>query len=185
MPKLLHVIVACAENRVIGRDGKLPWRIPEDVRFFEAQTAGNVCVLGRVCFDTWPGATREGRQPIVLTTHPLPAAKNADLAEQSRNEARRQGRSVPLPAHSLAEALAVAETIPGEICVCGGQSIFEETLTLQRPIRLHLTLVHAEVPGDRYFPEWRNLPWREISRRESADENYRYTFFTLEKSTVK
>jgi dihydrofolate reductase len=185
MAKLLHVIVACAENRVIGRDGKLPWRIPEDVRFFEAQTAGNVCVLGRVCFDTWPGATREGRQPIVLTSHSLPDSTNAAAADEPRDEARRQGRSVPIPARSLTEAFAVAETIPGEICVCGGQRIFEETLTLQRPIRLHLTLVHTEVPGDRFFPEWRNLSWREISRRESADENYRYTFFTLEKSTAK
>jgi dihydrofolate reductase len=48
-------------------------------------------------------------------------------------------------------------------------------------MRLHLTLVHAEVPGDRYFPEWRHLAWREVSRRESSDANYRYTFFTLER----
>jgi dihydrofolate reductase len=43
-----------------------------------------------------------------------------------------------------------------------------------------LTLVHAEVPGDTYFPEWRHLPWRELQRRESSDANYRYTFQTLE-----
>jgi dihydrofolate reductase len=48
-------------------------------------------------------------------------------------------------------------------------------------MRLHLTLVHAEVPGDRFFPEWRHLAWREVSRRDSSDANYSYTFLTLER----
>ena len=59
----------------------------------------------------------------------------------------------------------IAESLPGELNVCGGQRIFEEVLALPRPMRLHLTLVHAEVPGDTFFPEWRHLPWREIARR--------------------
>ena len=84
-------------------------------------------------------------------------------------------------ARSVPEALEIAETMPGEIYVNGGERIFEEILALPRPMRLHLTLVHAEVPGDRYFPEWRHLDWREVSRRESSDANYRYTFFTLER----
>jgi dihydrofolate reductase len=48
-------------------------------------------------------------------------------------------------------------------------------------MRLHLTLVHAEISGDTYFPEWRHLAWREVSRRESRDANYRYTFSVLER----
>jgi dihydrofolate reductase len=48
-------------------------------------------------------------------------------------------------------------------------------------MRLHLTLVHAEVQGDRRFPEWRHLAWREVARRDSSDENFRYTFLTLER----
>ncbi len=180
MPKLIHIIVACAENRVIGRDGKLPWRIPEDVAQFRELTSGKVCVLGRVCFDTWPDAIRGGRQPIVLTSRPLPASA-VPGPERSRREARDQGHAVPIPARSLAEALAVAETISGDIFVCGGQRIFEETLALNRPMRLHLTLVHADVAGDRHFPEWRQLTWREINRRESRDPNFFYTFYTLER----
>ncbi|PTX90809.1 dihydrofolate reductase [Opitutus sp. ER46] len=175
--KLLNLIVACAENRVMGRDGKLPWRIPEDAEHFRRLTAGQVCVMGRIGFDTWPDATRDQRQPIVLTSRPLVA----DPVELSRAEARRQGCSFPIPARSLSEALAVAETIPGEIFVCGGERIFKETLALRRPMRLHVTLVHAEVPGDRYFPEWRQLPWRELDRRLSRDEHFQYTFLTLER----
>jgi len=165
VPKLLHLIVACAENRVIGRDGRLPWKIPEDLKFFHDATAGQVCVLGRICFETWPGATRDGRQPIVVTHRP-----------------KLDGKSVPV-AGSLPDALALAETLPGEIYICGGEQIYAETLALPRPMRLHLTLVHADLPGDRFFPEWRHLPWRELARRDSADANYRYTFYTLERMT--
>ena len=163
-PRPLNLIVACAENRVIGRNGRLPWRIPEDFRFFEESTAGTICVLGRVCFETWSRAAQDGRRPVVVT-------RNRTLA--------RDGVRV---AAQFAEALAIAETLPGEIHVCGGARIFAEALALAgvRPLRLHLTLVHAEVPGDTLFPEWRHLAWREVARRESADANFRYTFLTLE-----
>ena len=76
---------------------------------------------------------------------------------------------------------ARAEALPGEIYLCGGQRIFEETFALTRPLRLHLTLIHAEIAGDRFFPEWRQPAWRETARRESADANFRYTFLTLER----
>jgi dihydrofolate reductase len=163
MPKLLNLIVACAENRVIGRDGRLPWSIPEDLQFFERETAGQICVLGRICFETWPKAARDGRRAIVLTRNRSLARENVHIAA------------------SLTAALQIAEMLPGEIFVCGGQRIYEETLALDRPLRLILTLVHAEVPGDTYFPEWRHLQWREVDRRESSDANYRYTFLVLER----
>ncbi len=67
MPKLLHLQVACAENRVIGRAGRLPWRIPEDLKFFHDQTAGQIVVLGRICFQTWPRVLLDGRRPVVIT----------------------------------------------------------------------------------------------------------------------
>ena len=162
MPKLLHLIVACAENRVIGRDGRLPWHIPEDLKYFHEQTAGQIVVLGRVCFETWPRAALDGRRAIVIT-------RNHGLA--------RDGVRV---AASFAEALEIAETLPGEIFVCGGARIYAEALALTRPLRVHLTLVHADVPGNTLFPEWRHRAWREVSRRDSADANWRYTFFMLD-----
>jgi dihydrofolate reductase len=163
MPKLLHLQVACAENRVIGRDGKLPWRIPEDLKFFHDQTTGQIVVLGRICFETWPRAKLDGRRPVVIT-------RNSALASDGVHAAP-----------SLQAALDIAEDLPGEIHICGGERVYAETLALTRPMRLHLTLVHAAVPGDTFMPEWRNYPWRELDRRDSADASYRYTFFTLEK----
>lgn len=165
MPKPLNVIVACAENRVIGRDGRQPWRIPEDTAFFQAQTAGQIVVLGRICFETWPAATRDGRRPVVVTR---------------QRELARPGVAI---ASSLPAALQIAETLPGDIYICGGQRIYEEALALpvSRPLRLYLTLIHAEVAGDRFFPDWRQQAWTETSRRESADQNFRYTFLTLDR----
>jgi dihydrofolate reductase len=182
MSKLLNIIVACAENRVIGRDGKLLWRIPEDVKFLHDETAGKICVLGRVCFETWPRATLDRRRAVVLTSRPLSLAGARGQAKDSlRGHDQKRADSDPITVGSLPEALTVAESLQGEIYICGGQRIYEETLTLPRPMRLHLTLVHATIPGDTFFPEWRHLPWREISRRESADAGYAYTFLTLER----
>jgi dihydrofolate reductase len=163
MSRPLELIVACAANRVMGRGGKLPWRIPEDFAFFQAETAGQSCVLGRICYESWPRARADGRRPIVVS-------RNAALGQPGV-------RVVP----DLTAALAAADTLPGRIMICGGERIYRETLALAgtRPLVLHLTLVHAEVEGDTVMPEWRHLPWRETARRESGDANYRYTFLTL------
>jgi dihydrofolate reductase len=161
MSKPLNLIVACAENRVIGRNGRLPFDIPEDKKWFHDRTANTVVVLGRICFETWPRVALDGRKPVVITSNPGLAREGVRVAA------------------SVDAALAIAQQLPGEIMICGGQRIYEETLG--RADRLLLTLVHAEIPGDTYFPEWRHLPWRETWRRESADANYRYTFSILER----
>ena len=161
MSKPLNLIVACAENRVIGRDRRLPFHITEDKTWFHEQTAGNTVVLGRICFETWPKVLADGRQPVVITRDQSLASDRVRVAT------------------TVTEALAIAQTLPGEIMICGGERIYGETLPIAD--RILLTLVHAEVPGDTYFPEWRHLPWRETWRKEGADANYRYTFSILER----
>ncbi len=161
MPKPITLIVACAENRVIGRNRQLPFDIPEDKAWFHEQTANTVVILGHICFETWPRAQTGGRKPIVITRDTSLASDRVWVAAD------------------VNEALAIAQTLPGEIMVTGGQRIYEETLPLAD--RLMLTLVHAEVPGDTWFPEWRHLSWRETAKRESRDANYRYTFNTLDR----
>jgi len=159
--KPLHLIVACAENRVIGRCGQLPWRIAEDTAQFHAVTAGQTVVLGRICYETWPQVRAEGRQPVIIS-------RNSSLMQPGVHIT-----------HSFTSALALADSLPGKIMICGGERIYAEALASERSLYLHLTLIHAEIAGDTYMPEWRHLPWRERSRRESADQNYRYTFLEL------
>src|SRR6478735_2821790 len=160
MSKPIQLIVACAENRVIGRAGRLPFDIPEDKEWFHDRTANQVVVLGRICFETWPRVQLDGRKPVVITSNKALASATVRVAS------------------SVAEALAIAQELPGEIMVCGGQRSYEETLPLAD--RLLLTLVHAPVEGDTYFPEWRQLGWKETWRRDGADANFRYTFSILD-----
>ena len=174
MSKPLNLIVACAENRVIGRAGRLPFDIPEDKAWFHEKTAGQTVVLGRICYETWPRVRADGRQPVVITSDPARILLGAERSPRPTGSA-----VTPLTAANVPAALALAQTLPGEIMICGGQRIYEETLLLAH--RIYLTLVHAEVPGETCFPEWRHLPWREAARRESRDANYRFTFLTLER----
>jgi dihydrofolate reductase len=159
VPKLLHIIVACSENRVIGRRGSLPWLIPEDTAFFQDKTMGHTVIMGARSFGEWPSCAR-GRDVVVVTHAPasLPASVH--------------------PAASLTEAIAKAQTLRGNVFLCGGQRIYEEGLPLAEV--LHLTLVHTEIAdGDTFFPDWRVHFTRETARRESHDARWRYTFLTL------
>lgn len=161
MPRPFNLIVACAENRAIGFQGRLPWRIPEDWRYFRQQTAQATVVLGRLSFESWRSVLEDGRHAVVVT-------RNESLA----------GERVRV-AGSLSAGLTVAAGMPGEIFVCGGQRLFEEAITRPEAQRLYLTLVHADLPGDRFFPAWQQQFPRVIESRESADANFRYTFMVL------
>jgi dihydrofolate reductase len=166
----LELIVACGENRVIGRAGRLPFDIPEDKQWFHDQTANQTVVLGRICYETWPRVQADGRQPVVISSQP---------EHIRRISAQKSPPAVPAVAPDVPAALALAQNLPGRILICGGQRIYEETLPVAD--RILLTLVHAQVEGDTWFPEWRHLPWRETWRREGSDPNYRYTFSILER----
>ena len=161
MPKPINLIVACSENRVIGRRGGLPWSIPEDAKFFQDKTRGHTVIMGSRSFGEWPSCVK-GRDVVVITHEPekIPSGVHA--------------------VRTLEKALAVAQTLPGDIYLCGGQRVYEEGLALGD--RLYLTLVHATITdGDTFFPEWRQYFTREIDRRESHDADWRYTFLTLER----
>jgi dihydrofolate reductase len=163
MMKPLNVIVACSENRVIGRAGQLPWRIAEDWKFFKHQTAQKTVILGRISFESWRSVLDDERRAIVLTQNTTLARDRVTIVQ------------------SLTAAIAQADAVSGEepIYICGGQRIFEEAIVLPRVQRLYLTLIHAQVEGDRYFPDWRAQFPTVISARDGADENFRYTFYEL------
>lgn len=163
MNKPVNMIVACSENRVIGKDGGLPWSIPEDFNYFLDKTLGQISIMGRAAFEELDGLGEvTGKRTLVVVS------RNKGLA--------RPGVHV---AASVQQAINLAQELEGEIWIGGGQGVYEEALPLTD--RLYLTLVHAEVEGDRYFPEWRNLFTQVVSECPSSDSNYRYTFYVLEK----
>jgi dihydrofolate reductase len=158
---MISLIVAMGRNRVIGRDGRLPWRMPADMRRFRDVTMGKAILMGRVTYESI-GHPLDGRHNIVLT-------RNQDY--------RVPGCTVVC---SVEEALTAAGE--GEILVIGGAKIYERMLP--EADRIYLTLIDAEFEGDRYFPELRSDSWSEISLEiNPADERnpHNYAFLVLEK----
>ncbi|HEX9628210.1 MAG TPA: type 3 dihydrofolate reductase [Acidiferrobacterales bacterium] len=159
----VSIIAAMAENRVIGRDNDLPWRMPADLRHFRRTTLGHHVVMGRKNYESI-GKPLPGRTNVVVTG-------NRDF--------RAPGCQV---VHSIEAALDLARDDP-EPFIIGGAALYAQTLPLAD--RLYLTLIHAEVPGDTVFPEIDARAWRERRReRHEADaENaYAYSFVVLEKT---
>lgn len=144
---MLSLIVAVAENGVIGRDNALPWHIPEDLRHFKQVTSGKTVIMGRKTFQSI-GRPLPNRTNIVVTRDPGFAADGV------------------LAAHSLDEALAKAGA--GEAVVIGGSSLFAEALA--RADRFYLTEIRRAYEGDVHFPPWDRSDWREVARRDVAGD---------------
>ena len=149
------LVVAVARNGVIGRDNRLPWRLPDDLAYFKRVTMGHPVVMGR---RTWQSIGK-----------PLPGRTNIVVTRDRAFEA--PGCVV---AHSLEEAWRAAGEAD-EVCVIGGTSLFAETLPVADVI--HLTEVEADVEGDTYFPDFDRSAWRETEvARHAADARHAYPF---------
>lgn len=158
------LIIARATNGVIGRNGKLPWRIPTDLKRFKALTMGTAMVMGRRTFDSLPGVL-PGRRHIVLTRDRNWSADGAEVA------------------HSVDEAFGLAgdETIS----VVGGAEIVE--LFLPYADRFELTEVLGDIEGDTVMPDPRSTGrWREVAREEHHAEadTPAFRFLTLERASA-
>lgn len=155
----ITLILARADNGVIGRDGGLPWRLPADLKRFKALTMGKPMVMGRKTFDSFPSPL-PGRRHVVLTRD---TTWSADGAE---------------PVASVDEALAQAG--PGEVMVIGGAEVF--ALFLSRADRIELTEVHLDAEGDVAVPPFTG--WHETAREDHPAEDGRpaYSFVTLERA---
>ncbi len=138
MSASLTLIAALARNRVIGRDNRLPWHLPADLRFFKQTTMGKPLLMGR---RTWESIGRPlpGRRMIVLSRDPAYHASGCTVAR------------------SLDEALEMAGAT-AEPMVIGGATLYRQTLPQAE--RLYLTVVEADIPGDAWFPEWDARDWR-------------------------
>jgi dihydrofolate reductase len=152
----LAIVVAIADCGVIGKDGTLPWRIPEDLQHFKAMTIGHAIIMGRKTHASI-GRPLAGRRNIVVS-------RTADGFE---------GCETPM---SLEDAIALARETDAEPRVIGGASIYEAALPVAT--RIFLTEVHRPIDGDTFFHLDR-AGWRETSRRKAESEGVE--FVTLER----
>lgn len=155
------LVLAVADNGVIGDRGAIPWRIPDDVKRFKALTMGKPLVMGRKTYESFPKRPLPGRTNIVITRDAAYAAEGAVVV------------------HSLDEALARAQVEnPLEIMIAGGEAIYREALP--HAARIELTEVHVAPPGDTHFPPLDKSVWRETAREAHATaDGLRYSYVTL------
>jgi dihydrofolate reductase len=146
----LSLIVAMAQNRVIGVNNHLPWNIPEDLKRFKAITQGHPIIMGRKTFESI-GKPLPKRTNIVVTREPT---------------YRVEGGAV---AHSFVEALDWARKSPGaeEIFCIGGSDIFKWSLPLAW--RIYLTEIDWPFEGDTYFPTFPEDEYREVSKEQISE----------------
>ena len=165
----LVLVVAVAENGVIGRGGQLPWRIPGDLKHFKSVTMGKPVVMGRKTYESI-GRPLPGRANIVLTRDPAWRADGVRVG------------------HSLDAVLRIAneeakKSSAPEIAIIGGRALFEETLP--RAAKIELTEVHAAPEGDVFFPDYDRAAFRETRREgplQGAQDEYAYSVVTLERT---
>lgn len=150
---LVSLIAAMAENRVIGRDGGLPWHLPDDLRYFQRLTRGHPLIMGRRTFAS-VGKPLPGRRTIVLSHDSSFRPEGVEVVSD-------------LPA-----ALALVADAP-EVFVAGGAEVYRTALPLAD--RLYLTVVHGRPEGDTRFPEFDSAEWTLIDD-ESHDADARHAF---------
>ncbi len=151
---LLAIIVAVADNGVIGRNGQLPWQLPDDLKRFKALTMGKPVIMGRRTFESI-GRALPGRRNLVVSRLAL-------------------GGSLPA-------AIERCAGVP-EACIIGGAALYAAALPGARLV--HLTRVHAQPAGDVRFPELPPAEWREVGREEHAvDARHAHamSFLTLQR----
>lgn len=162
----LSIIVAAAENNVIGTDNKLPWHLPEDLKYFKAVTMGKPILMGRKTYESI-GRPLPGRTNIVITRQSDWSAEGVQVV------------------HTLAEARALAEEVAlidgvDEMVVIGGAEIYAQALPACD--QLYLTRVHADVEGDATFPAIDAQEWKIVTQQEHAATGcnpFDYTFIVF------
>lgn len=151
----ISLVVAASINNVIGRDGGLPWHLPDDLRYFKRLTTGKPIVMGRRTFESI-GRSLPDRRNIVMTRDPDYRAAGCDVAT------------------SVSEVLDLVGAA-NEVMIIGGGQVYHDFLA--RADRIYLTRVQAQLEGDTYFPQIDEAAWRLVStERHAADEKHGYAF---------
>jgi dihydrofolate reductase len=152
--KSLIVVAALASNRAIGLDGRMPWRLPDELEYFKRITLGKPVIMGRKTREAI-GMALPGRQNIVISRNPAFSATDCETAS------------------SLEQAIELARG--PELMIIGGGQLYR--LALPHAKRMALTIVNCEPEADTWFPEWRAADWELIQTdHHPADERHKYSF---------
>ena len=161
--KKISIIVAIADNRAIGKDNKLLWHIPADMKWFRKITAGHTVIMGKNTFLSLPGGPLRNRRNLVISDNPNERYEGCEMV------------------YSINEAISRCDD-DRENFVIGGASVYRQFLPYTS--RLYLTLVHKSFDADTFFPEIIPDEWEEISRivpEEEGEHDFTYEFIVLQR----
>lgn len=171
----ISLIAAVSENLVIGKDSRLPWHLPSDMRYFRDVTTGHCILSGRKNYFTIPPKIR----PLSNRTN-IVVSRQKELFEEIRNEGAE-------PVNTVEEGIRRASLLgEKELFVIGGGEIYKQTIGIAD--KLYITWVYATIEGDVFFPEFlRNIPshWDEVKHDlHNPDEKHKfaYSFCIYEKT---
>ncbi len=154
-----------SENRVIGKDGQLPWRLPDEMKHFMRLTTGHTVVMGRKTFESINAKPLPNRRNIIITRNPDYKAEGIETAP-SVKAAIELATSPQSPTPNLQ---------PTDLFICGGQHVYTDALPLAD--RLYLTLVHATFEGDTHFPQFDEGNWQLVEENHhEPDDRHAYAF---------
>ena len=145
MSPCIALIAAMADDRAIGIENRLPWKLPADMQWFRRHTLGKPVIMGRKTYESFGGRSLPDRLNIVITRDPGYQAEGAVVV------------------HDIEAALAAAGEVE-ELMIIGGESFYRQMLP--RADRFYLTLVHGRFEADAWFPDFALADWRELSREE-------------------
>ena len=170
-------IVAMSQNRVIGAAGKLPWHLPEDLRFFKEKTKNHIMIMGRKTFESLPGIL-PSRMHIVISRNP----------SHSDHPMVKHQSSLELAAQEASALILENPAWGSEVFIIGGGEIFRQSLNLTN--KIYLTDIDCEIPGDVFYPEINTEQFRMIENRpgqptdqdrQKVQHNFKYSFLTFER----
>ena len=147
---MINIIAAMTEERVIGKDNKLPWHLPEDLANFKRLTEGNTVIMGRKTYESIPKRFRPliNRNNLVISKT-LPLETGIDVCP------------------SLEEALDLAHNYSKEIFIAGGASIYQQVLPLTD--RMYISQIKKNYLGDSYFPEFDQQKWKVTAEQDFTE----------------
>jgi dihydrofolate reductase len=154
----LVIIAAVARNRVIGKDNRLLWNIPEDMAHFKALTAGHTVVMGRKTWESLPPRFRPlpGRRNIVISRQADYTAPGAEVADSLENALKLASTQGP----------AADSMVAATVFIIGGEQIYRQAMAVAD--RLEITEVDLEPEGDAWFPEIAAVDWEKATKTEGA-----------------
>ena len=165
---ILSIIVAVSENNVIGKDNKLIWHLPADMKFFKDKTSGHFIITGRKNYDSIPEKFR-----------PLSNRTNIVVTRQKNYHAP---FALVMPDIETALTFAKEKSEEGEVFIIGGAEIYRQTIDVCS--RIYLTRIHHSFEGDAFFPELNMKDWNLLSSKHHAPDEknkYAFTIETLER----